>query len=247
MGFFDRLFGRGEQPRDEGTSQQYGQYGGQYGQNQYGEPTRYMGQGPGQQQMTDQQAVDRYRYLLKTAPPDAIEQAHAEAFARLTPDQRRMVLEQLSAQVPPSERVNSEDPRSLARMATRAEMREPGTMERTFGSIGPAGGGIGLGGLMAGTFFSSMAGMFVGSMIANSFFGYGAPAGFDQGYAEGYSDGQTADAGQDAGGDYAGGDYGAEGGGYEPAGDYGGGDFGGGDFGGGDFGGGDFGGGFGDF
>ena len=42
----------------------------------------------------------------------------------------RMVLEQLSSQVPPSERANSEDPRALARMATRAEMREPGTLER---------------------------------------------------------------------------------------------------------------------
>ena len=109
-------------------------------------------------------------------------------------------------------------------MATRAEMRQPGTLERTFRSMGPAGGGVGLGGLMAGTFFSSMAGMFVGSMIANSFFGYGAPAGFDQGYSEGYQDGQTADAGQDAGGDYAG-----DSGGYGQTGDYGGGDFGGGD------------------
>jgi len=183
--------------------------------------------------------------LLRTAPPEAVEQAHAEAFSRLTPDQRRIVLEQLSSQVPPAERANSEDPRALARMATRAEMRQPGTLERTFGGIGPAGGGVGLGGLMAGTFFSSMAGMFVGSMIANSFFGYGAPAGFDQstaeGSSEGYNEGQTADTGQDAGGDYAGGDYS---GGYEQA---GGGDFGGSDFGGGDFGGGDFGGGFGDF
>lgn len=240
MGFFDRLFGRGEQSRDESASQQYGgqnQYGGQYGQNQYGEPTRYMGPGqdPDPQQMTDQQAVERYRYLLRTAPPEAIEEAHADAFSRLTPEQRRMVLEQLSAQVPPSERATSEDPRSLARMATRAEMRQPGTMERTFSGIGPAGGGIGLGGLMAGTFFSSMAGMFVGSMIAHSFFGYGAPAGFDQAGSEGYQEGQTADTGQDAGGDYAGGDYG---GGYEQT-DVGG------DFG--DFGGGDFGGGFGDF
>jgi hypothetical protein len=236
MGFFDRLFGRGDQPRDDDTSQRYGQ-------GQYGEPTRYMGpgQGPGQQQMTDQQAVERYRYLLRTAPPEAIEEAHAEAFSRLTPDQRRMVLEQLSAQVPPTERTDSEDPRSLARMATRAEMRQPGTLERTFSGIGPAGGGIGLGGLLAGSFFSSMAGMFVGSMIANSFFGYGAPAGFDQGYSEGYQEGQSADGdtGQDAGGD-----YGAGAGGYEQAGDYG--DMGG-DFGGGDLGGGDFGGGFGDF
>ena len=31
----------------------------------------------------DEQAIARYRYLLRTAPPEAIEQAHAEAFARL--------------------------------------------------------------------------------------------------------------------------------------------------------------------
>src|SRR3712207_7066023 len=45
---------------------------------------------------TDEQAVERYRYLLRTAPPGAIEQAHAEAFAQLTPAQRRLVLEGLN-------------------------------------------------------------------------------------------------------------------------------------------------------
>ena len=38
-----------------------------------------------QQGSTDEQAIARYRYLLRTAPPEAIEQAHAEAFAQLTP------------------------------------------------------------------------------------------------------------------------------------------------------------------
>ena len=28
----------------------------------------------------DEQAVERYRYLLRTAPPETIEEAHAEAF-----------------------------------------------------------------------------------------------------------------------------------------------------------------------
>ena len=41
----------------------------------------------------DEQALARYRYMLKTAPPEAIEQAHAEAFEKLTPQQRRMLLE----------------------------------------------------------------------------------------------------------------------------------------------------------
>ena len=40
-------------------------------------------------QSADEQAIARYRYMLKTAPPETIEQAHAEAFAQLTPEQRR--------------------------------------------------------------------------------------------------------------------------------------------------------------
>ena len=35
--------------------------------------------------------------MLKTAPPETIEQAHEEAFAKLTPDQRQK-LEQLLGQ-----------------------------------------------------------------------------------------------------------------------------------------------------
>ena len=34
--------------------------------------------------LTDEQAVERYRYMLRTAPPDTIEQAHEEAFSRLS-------------------------------------------------------------------------------------------------------------------------------------------------------------------
>ena len=58
--------------------------------------------------------------------PEQIEQAHAEAFAKLTPDQRQQVLAQLAAAVPAGERPRTDDPRTLARAATRAEMRQPG-------------------------------------------------------------------------------------------------------------------------
>jgi hypothetical protein len=160
--------------------------------------------------MNDQQAIDRYRYMLRTAPPDDIERAHEEAFSQLTPEQRSAVLRQLSERVPASE-LGGDDPRSLARTATRAEMREPGMMERTFG-----GGGVpGLGSM----FLSTLAGAFIGSSIANSF--------DDGGGSESDTAGDAGDGGD--GGD--GGDWGGD------AGDVGGGDFGGGDFGGGDFGG----------
>jgi len=218
MGFLDRLLGR-EPRREQPYRQPYG--------------ARPADAGPPAD--PDRAAIERYRYLLRTAPPDAIEQAHAEAFARLTPEQRRQVLDGLAAEVPPAERAADDDPRSLARMATRAEIRQPGTLERSFGRSGGVGGGLGggmgMGGMIAGSLLASVAGAFVGTAIADSLFDLS-----DQGDA-------AADAGGDGGGDagadgYAhGGDVSADGGGW---GDVGGGDFGGGDFGGGDFGGGDF-------
>jgi hypothetical protein len=125
----------------------------------------------------DEQALERYRYLLRTAPPDAIEQTHEEAFSRLTPEQRRMALEQLAEVSDPAERRQaSDDPRDLARMATRAEIRRPGILERVFGPArsgpGSVGGGLGmgLGGVLAGSLLGSIAGSVLGSAIAHSFF-----------------------------------------------------------------------------
>ncbi|MGH2615170.1 MAG: hypothetical protein ACRDJC_08025, partial [Thermomicrobiales bacterium] len=109
----------------------------------------------------DEQAVERYRYLLRTAPPETIEEAHAEAFARLTPEQRRMVLRELDATLTPAERATSivqdDDPRALARLATRAEMRQPGTLERTWSGM-PAMGGMGMGGMFLNSFMGTIAG-----------------------------------------------------------------------------------------
>ena len=176
---------------------------------------------------SDEQAVERYRYLLRTAPPETIEEAHAEAFAKLTPEQRRMVLQELDSTLTPAERAAGasydEDPRSLARLATRAEMRQPGTLERTWSGM-PAGvgmGGIGMGGLMMGNFMSTIAGVIIGSAIADAFLG---DAGYD-GSAE------AADASADTSGAESG-DFGAGDSGFGDAGTFGdfGGDFGGGDF-----------------
>ena len=128
----------------------------------------------------DEQALARYRYMLKTAPPETIEQAHLEAFARLTPQQRQMLLEQLRAEMPEAERAYATDnPQTLARLATRAEVREPGTMERLFGRIPAAGPGFG--GVMASSFLGSMAGSVIGTMVAQHFLGSHGLAGSDLG------------------------------------------------------------------
>jgi len=137
--------------------------------------------------------------MLKTAPPDDIERAHAEAFARLTAEQRQMVLRELATQVPASEVAHSDDPQSLARLATRAEMRQPGTMEQTFSRM-PAGPGLG------GMFLSTLAGAFVGTAIYGAFFGdHGTgqeSTDADQSVAAG-SQGAGTDGGDaDTGGDF---------------------------------------------
>jgi hypothetical protein len=123
----------------------------------------------------DRQAIERYRYMLRTAPPETIEQAHAEAFAALTPQQRRQVFEQLRETTPPAEqpRGNSgTDPEVLARMATRAEIREPGALERVLGR-----GRVGsFGGIFASSLLGSVAGTVLGSMVAQHFFAHPAVA-----------------------------------------------------------------------
>ncbi len=168
MGILDKIFGSDEPQRQDANQSSTGQ-------------------------ASDEQAIARYRYMLQTAPPETIEQAHAEAFAKLTPEQRQMILQQLNQVAPENERgATADDPQSLARAATRAEVREPGTMERAFGGVG--GGGMGFGGMMATSFLGSIAGVVVGSAIAQSFFG-------DSGFGgAGESGGQNAaDTNQDAG------------------------------------------------
>jgi hypothetical protein len=213
MGFFDRLLGR-QEPETSSAPQ--------YRRSASSTPER----------SEDEIAVERYRYLLRTAPPETIDEVHREAFTKLTPEQRDILFEQLTANAPEGEKPRGNDPASLATSATRSELRQPGTMER---SMGAGGGGMGFGGMVGSSLLGTVAGYVIGSALVSSFLpmddgssdasGDGGDSGSDSGDA-----GADADASAD-GGDYGGGDFGG--------GDFGGGGFGG-DFGGGDFGGGDF-------
>ena len=166
----------------------------------------------------DDIAIERYRYLLRTAPPETIEQVHAEAFEKLSPQQRRKVYEELSRNALPGEQPRGEDAQSLAAAATRSELRQPGTLERSF--QGPS-----FLGMMGSSLLGTVAGYVIGSAIVSAFMPDAAT-------------GDTAsDTGTDGGGETSG---------DTSAGDYASADAAGGDFGGGDFGGGfDFGGDFG--
>ncbi|GIT80739.1 hypothetical protein LLS1_24080 [Leifsonia sp. LS1] len=234
MGFLDRLLGR-EEPRSLPPQAPVAQTASDTV--------------PQAARSEDEIAVERYRYLLRTAPPETIEQVHEEAFTKLTSEQRRLLFQQLSENAPAGEQPRGDDPRSLAQAATRSELRQPGTLERSLG--GRAGGGMGLGGMFATSLLGSVAGYVIGSALVSAFLpspldsqagadGSGAePSGADPSGDGGPGSTETAgaetssaDAGGDAGGWGDGGGWGDSGGGW---GDFGGGDFGGGDFGGGDF------------
>lgn len=211
MGFLDRLFGGGDDRRPAP----------QVPQAPYGQASRAPQRPP---MSDDELAIERYRYLLRTAPPESIEAVHAEAFAKLTPEQRQQVYRSLAEQAPAGERVTSDDPQSLARAATRQELRQPGSMERAFAG-GPSGrpGGPSFGSMVGSSLLGTVAGVVIGSAIAQAFLP--DPGAFDAAGAEGAGD-AGAGEGAEVGASEGGGDWG---------GDFGGGDFGGGDFGG-DFG-----------
>ncbi|WP_243728564.1 hypothetical protein [Microbacterium sp. BK668] len=244
MGFLDRLFGTGNTDRQAPPVPQntYGQPS--YGQPAYPPPGR-PGSGPqpagpqpggpqpGMQppRSDDEVAIERYRYLLRTAPPQTIEQVHAEAFAKLSPAQRQQVLADLKAGLPAYEQPRASDPQSLARAATRAEYMNPGFMERTLGpQAGPGRQGPSFGSMVGGSLLGTVAGYVIGSALVSSFL---APSfAYDSGYQDGSADASGGDAAGDPGADAAadssafgdsGSGWGGDGGGF---GDFGGGDFG---------------------
>jgi len=236
MGFLDRLLGRPDRDQNGAAQNQWGQpqygqqpQGYQYGQQSYHQPA----QAPGPAATSDdERAVERYRYLLRTAPPERIEEVHAEAFATLTPEQRRMVYDEFTRTAPVGEAPRGDDPRSLAQAATRSEIRQPGFMERSLGGVRGVGGagarsGPSFGSMIGASILGTVAGYVIGSAIMSAFLP--DPGSFDGG-TDAAGDGGSEDTGADSA------DAGAsDGGGVESAGwGDGGSDFGGGfgDFGG---------------
>ena len=142
----------------------------------------------------DERAVERYRYLLQTAPPETIE---------LTPEQRRLVYDELARMAPAGEAPADDQPATLARAATRSELRQPGTMERSLSA--PS-----FGQMVGASLLGTVAGYVIGSALASAFLppmdaGLTDAAGADAANADPGADAGGADAGADAGGFDAGG------------------------------------------
>ncbi len=154
----------------------------------------------------DDRAVERYRYLLQTAPPETIEQVHAEAFAKLTPEQRRLVFDELARTAPAGAAPANDEPATLARAATRSELRQPGTMERSLGA--PS-----FGQMVGASLLGTVAGYVIGSALASAFLppmdaGLTDAGAADAGAGTGAADAGIADAGAADAGGFDGGGFG---------------------------------------
>jgi hypothetical protein len=133
---------------------------------------------------SDRVAIAKYDYLLKTADPERLEQAHHDAFARLTPEQRQQVLQRLNAEVPQHDRSTDPSAAGLARAATRGETSRPGTMRKVLGGAAIGGGALAVGGLAV-----AVAGGAVLSAAAGPVLAQAADLGVDfEGVAAGLGD-----------------------------------------------------------
>ena len=196
MGFLDRLFGASSD-------------------DEYRETTNKV-RAASAARSQDEIAVERYRYLLRTAPPETIEKVHEEAFANLTAEQRKMLFAQLTAGAPRGEAPAADDAHSLAVSATRSEMRRPGTMEKSLANVSsvndqagaPAGGSAlgggppGFGSMFGSSLLGSIAGYVIASTMMSAFLP--GPMGTDAGGAD-------AGSGDGASGDNSSGDSGSAG------------------------------------
>ena len=103
----------------------------------------------------------------------------------------------------PGERPLSSEPATLARAATRAELRNPGTLERSF-----QGGAPGFGSMVGSSLIGTVAGYVIGSALVSAFLPWdaGYDANADGGVAtsgparHGDASRRLGDAGADFGG-----------------------------------------------
>ena len=72
----------------------------------------------------------RYKYLLRVAPPDVVEQVHRESFEALLLEQRERLFLRLRHDLSEAQRPTSSEPAELARAAVAAHERDHGYLVR---------------------------------------------------------------------------------------------------------------------
>lgn len=90
-------------------------------------PVRRRSQVPLPEEPEDQ-TVRQYRYLLRTAPLDALEAAHVEALSAIEPLHRETVLRTVQAELVAGAHLHPHDVAPLAHLMTLGERRSPGVL-----------------------------------------------------------------------------------------------------------------------
>ncbi len=109
-------------------------------------------QGPPSEGVSDQEALQRYQQVAPHLPPDVYEQSAQEAFARLSPEERRQFgqhlrqrAQQQNVQIPDLNRDGIDDrlqdPAYLAQVTGRMHQQQPGLLGQLLG--GGGGGAAG--------------------------------------------------------------------------------------------------------
>lgn len=83
---------------------------------------------PGDDGRHEDKAVRQYRFLLRTAPTDALEAAHAEALPRLSALERADLLRTVQETLMAGQRLTSDDHAALGHLMTLGERRTPGVL-----------------------------------------------------------------------------------------------------------------------
>lgn len=79
----------------------------------------------------EDQAVRQYRFLLRTAPQDALEAAHIDALSAIGPALRESVLATVRSELMAGAHLSADDVTPLAHLVTLGERRRPGAMVRS--------------------------------------------------------------------------------------------------------------------
>src|SRR3712207_2584011 len=127
--------------------------GGGQGRQDYEDFVQRYDQGPPYAGISDQEAVRRYQQVAPQLRPDVYQQSAQEAFARMTPQQRRQLgqylrqqAQQRNVNVPDLNQDGIDDRLQdlsyLAHVTTRMHQQQPGMLEQLLaGAMGQQGSG----------------------------------------------------------------------------------------------------------
>ncbi len=176
MNFLRRLFGLEPAPEQQRPAPKKFEFGAQAAAEGYEfgriYDTLHDGFHPAESapdQISVERIVQRYRFIVQTAPPDDMEEAYVAAFAAVPAERRVRLPGNLVQVLPEGQRasiyLNQHDPQTLAQIAIAAEKHQPGSIERVLRDMDGN-----LSGLASSELLNTFATAFVDSRTAQRFF-----------------------------------------------------------------------------